>query len=171
MTGAREPYTTLAAYNAWANRRVFDACAVLDDGAYRAHRGAFFGSIHRTLNHQLLVDLLFLSRLEGVPPPEGVARLDHELHATFDDLRAARVDTDARLVATVAAIDPATLDRDLAFDGIGGGRYAFRRFEILLTLFNHQTHHRGQVHAMLTAAGAPSLELDVIDWLHGSRSA
>jgi uncharacterized damage-inducible protein DinB len=83
-------------YNAWANRRLYEACAALNPTDYRAPRPSFFGSIHATLNHILVGDRVWMGRLEGAP--SGIERLDQVLYDEFSDLRAARESEDARIL-------------------------------------------------------------------------
>src|SRR4051794_30228644 len=71
----------LARYNAWANERLYAACGELADTERKAPRPAFFGSIHRTLNHLLVGDRVWLSRLAG--EAHGIASLDQELYEDF----------------------------------------------------------------------------------------
>src|SRR3954452_14701948 len=101
------PFPMLAAYNAWANRRLYDAAAALPDAAYRADRGAFFKSVHGTLNHLLVTDRIWMQRFTGT----GTApdRLDAILFETFGELRAAREAEDRRIVDYVDGLDDARL--------------------------------------------------------------
>ena len=92
-------FRQVAQYNAWANERIYTAAAALSDGERKAKRPSFFGSIHATLNHILVGDRLWLSRL--VNQPAGISALDQELYDDFEELRAARVTEDERLVAIV----------------------------------------------------------------------
>ena len=148
-------------YNAWANTRLYDAAARLDGEQYRADRGAFFKSVHGTLNHLLVTDRIWMQRFTG----EGDApnRLDAILFESFDDLRAARAAEDRRIVDFVDGLD----------DGRIAGTIKYRRvsspeeFEqqlapALAHWFNHQTHHRGHVHALLTGLVGEAPELDLL---------
>lgn len=154
----------MARFNAWVNERVYDAVAGLPDDDYRADRKAFFGSIHNTLNHLLVVDRLWTGRIEGVD--RGARSLDQILHDDFASLRAARREEDERLVALVDRLSDAELAAPVRYRRIlGDGPQETRCDHILVTLFNHQTHHRGQVHAMLTQAGVVTPPLDVIFFL------
>ena len=101
----KDHYTTFAGYNAWANRRLYDAAAQLSDAEYRADKGAFFKSMHGTLNHLLATDRIWMKRFTG----EGEApdRLDAILHERLADLRAAREAEDRRIVAWVGGLDEA----------------------------------------------------------------
>ncbi len=153
-------YAALGAYNAWANARVFDAAAALPDADYRADRGAFFKSVHGTLNHLLVTDRIWMKRFTGT----GTApdRLDAILFEALDDLWHARRSEDARLTSFVAGLDdPALAGRFTYTRASTPERYEQELGPALDHLFNHHTHHRGQVHAMLTAATgeAPSLDL------------
>ncbi len=156
----KSQFQMLAAYNDWVNRRLYDAAAALSEADYRADRGAFFGSLHGTLNHLLLGDRIWLQRFTG----EGAAldELDAILYDDFAELRAARHAEDSRIIAYVEGLS----DADLA----GVVRYRSTRnpaeieqylAPLLLHFFNHQTHHRGQAHCLLTelTGEAPSFDL------------
>ena len=153
---------TMSAYNATMNRRFYAAAATLTDEARRLDRGAFFGSVHATLSHLLWADTGWMARLAGWNPP-GVPLADSPRYvAAFDDLRARRADADARIADWAAELDPARLSGDLTYVSAAAGREFTRPVALLVThLFNHQTHHRGQVHAMLTAAGATTGATDL----------
>lgn len=145
-------FPLLARFNRWANGRYYACCAALSDAELRRERGAFFGSIHRTLNHILVVDRLWLGRIEGAA--SGIASLDQILYDDFDDLWTARADEDERLIAFIDGLTPHELERLVRYRFVDGTRAASPLHLILVTLFNHQAHHRGQVHALLTQAGA-----------------
>ena len=100
-------FRTFARYNAWANARLYAACGALSEAAYLAERPVFFGSIHRTLNHVLVGDRLWLGRITGVPA--GIPTLDTELFPDRDALRAAREAEDARIIGLVDGYDDARL--------------------------------------------------------------
>jgi len=145
---------TMAAYNAEMNRRVYAAAARLDDAARRAARGAFFGSIHATLSHILWGDRMWMSRLDGWERPPGNAAASTALFPDFAELSALRVADDARIADWAGRLTQDRLDGDLTWFSGGTGREQTRPLGLIVAhLFNHQTHHRGQVHAMLTAAG------------------
>jgi uncharacterized damage-inducible protein DinB len=154
----------MARFNAWVNVRLFDSVARLPDAAYRADRGAYFGSIHHTLNHLLVVDRLWSRRIEGAD--HGIRTLDQILYDGFAELRAAREAEDRRLVDLVDGLDDERLKRPVTYRRIiGDGLEVARTDHILITLFNHQTHHRGQIHALLTQAGVEPEPWDVIFYL------
>ena len=150
----------MARFNEWVNGRVYGAAAALPASVYRADEGLFFGSVHNTLNHILAVDRMWIARIEGVP--HGLTSLNPILHDDFDTLRAARVDEDAGFIRLVDGMDAATLNRPVRYTRmIGTGEEEIRAAHILLTLFNHQTHHRGQVTAVLARHGIEYPPLDV----------
>ena len=150
-------------YNRWANRRLYDACAILPDEAYRARRPSFFGSIHRTLNHILVGDRIWLGRIRG-EPPNGLP-LDAELYPDFATLRAARESEDDRIRAFADGLSESDLAGVIEYANTSGARFAMPLGLILQHVFNHQTHHRGQVHALLKEAGAEPPALDIVVYL------
>jgi uncharacterized damage-inducible protein DinB len=155
---------TMARYNAWQNDSLYGAADALDDAARRADRGAFFGSIHGTLAHLLWGDSLWLHRFTGSPAPD-VATIAESARWVPDwrDLCHRRTDLDARLMAWTDGMADADLDGDLTWRSVVLGRDLSRPRRVLaMHVFNHQTHHRGQVHAMLTAAGARPADTDLI---------
>jgi len=154
---------TLARYNHWANERLFDACRALDDDAYRAERGAFFGSIHRTLNHILVGDRAWLSRLEGVD--RGIRSLDQILYDDLPSLVDARMEEDARIIAFVDGLAPEQLDEPLVYRTIAGKAQETPIGLVVLHMINHATHHRGQVHCMLSQIPTDPPPLDLIYFL------
>ena len=153
-------FEMLAAYNAWANQRLYEATAQIPDADYRADRGAFFGSLDGTLNHLLLGDRIWMHRFtgEGSEPTE----LDAILFEDLADLRRARETEDARIVAYVDSLDEARLAGTIRYRSTRSPAEIEQRLApLLLHFFNHQTHHRGQAHCLLTgvAGEAPSLDL------------
>lgn len=157
-------FRRLAAYNCWANERLYEAVGRLSPAAFAAPRVGFFPSIARTLNHLLLVDLLWMGRLDG-GDTKGITRLDQQLHADFDSLRAARRATDARLIAYVGGLDDAALASAISYRTTSGEPQVMPCEQMLSHLFNHQTHHRGQVHAMLSSTPVAPPPLDLLFFL------
>lgn len=157
MQGA---FVRLARYNRWANARLFAACGELDEVAYYAVRAAFFGSIHRTLNHILLADRAWQSRIDQDRAPN--LPLDTELYQDRDELRLAREAEDLRLLERVSALDAAGLARRVGYRNSSGKLFENEVGDILQHVFNHQTHHRGQVHGMLSATNVAPPPLDLI---------
>lgn len=154
---------TMARYNAWQNDSLYAAAAELDEEGRRAPRGAFFGSIHATLNHLLWADRMWLSRFgRGEAPGGGIAG-SLTLVAEWEALCAARRQMDAVIVDWADALVPGDLAGDLVWhSGATGREMARPRALCVMHMFNHQTHHRGQVHAMLTAAGAVPGPTDLV---------
>jgi uncharacterized damage-inducible protein DinB len=154
---------TMARYNRWQNESLYGAAGLLDDAARRADRGAFFGSIHGTLCHLLWGDRLWMHRFAGTPRPEAGIPASPELVADWETLRAERQAFDREIEDWAAALDPEWLSGDMTWFSAAGDRQFTMPKALLVThMFNHQTHHRGQVHAMLTAAGARPGDTDLI---------
>jgi uncharacterized damage-inducible protein DinB len=142
----------LARYNVWMNSRLYDACAAMPDADRKADVGAFFKSIHGTLNHLLVGDSVWMGRFEG--PVFVPASLAQELHADFDALRQARVAMDERITAWASGLTPEVLAGELAYTSIVNP--APRRMPMWIAVahfFNHQTHHRGQLTTLLMQRG------------------
>jgi uncharacterized damage-inducible protein DinB len=155
-----ENFRQLAAYNHWANLRLYGAALELPEEAYRRSTGVFFGSLHGTLNHLLLTDRIWLKRLTGTG--EHPDRLDAILYDDRRDLLRARMAEDARLNEVVESYTGSDLIGPVAYLTTSGKAYHQPLQHILLHLFNHQTHHRGQAHAccsILTGSEPPSLDL------------
>ncbi len=153
----------LARYNEWANRRLFAACRALPPEEYHRSRRAFFGSIHGTLNHLLVADRIWLDRLAGHAPRH--ARLDEQPCATLDELETARRIEDERFAAVVDGLGEADLRREVRYATTSGAPQATPMADILLHLFNHHTHHRGQVHDQLSQTPVAPPPLDLILFL------
>jgi uncharacterized damage-inducible protein DinB len=152
-------FQMLARYNSTANERLYAACAQLDDNEYRKPRAGSFGSIHALLNHILLGDRRWMGLFESgqrVTPP-----LNQILYDDFSKLRRERVREDVRVEAFFAHLDVAFWARSFAYTNNQGKDYVETAHVACTHLFNHQTHHRGQVHVMLsqTTTNPPSLDL------------
>lgn len=153
-------FEQFAAYNRWANARLYAAAAALPDEDYRRPVGVFFNSLNGTLNHLLLADRLWLRRLTG--KGEHPDRLDAIIHDDLHELACARSKEDERIVALVTSYNDADLDRVHGYRTTSGQPQEQRIADILQHLFNHQTHHRGQAHAccsILTGKEPPYLDL------------
>lgn len=158
----RDGCQTLARYNRWQNRSLYEAADAAGEAARRAERGAFFGSIHATLAHLLWADYIWFARLDGWEKPAGGIAESARFVATWADLEAMRRIADARIVRWAEGLAPGALEGELAWWSGAAGREVRRpRALLVLHVFNHQTHHRGQVHAMLTAAGARPGDTDL----------
>jgi len=166
VTTSPEWARALAGYNRWMNERLYEVCAGLPDAERRRDAGAFFGSIHGTLNHLLLADLIWLGRFEG-EPYTGFETLADELHADFEALRRARAATDDRIDAFAARLDAAALAAELEFTSFVTPRERSFPLWVLVThFFNHQTHHRGQLTTLLSQGGHDPGVTDLM-WLPG----
>lgn len=160
-------FRRLARYNRWANRRLYEACGRLSDEEYFAPRTGFFPSIHKTLNHILLADRIWLGRFEQ--KPSGIDRLDAVLYEERAALSEARAAEDERILRLVGAYDDAALAADLHYRNMAGEPKQYQVGVLLGHLFNHQTHHRGQAHAMLSGTPVPPPELDLLLFLPEDR--
>ena len=159
-TGLIGHFQTLARYNSAANRRLYRASATLSEEALGRSRGAFFDSILGTLNHLLVGDKIWMARFEGGEAPS--TGLDAILFVRFDPLTAARVAMDARIENFMANLSPAFLAGSIRYVNNEGRVFDDQLSLLLPHFFNHQTHHRGQVHALLCQAGVaqpPVLDL------------
>jgi len=153
-------YEMFAAYNRWANERIYDAASKLSDADYRADRGAFFKSVHGTLNHMVVGDLIWMRRFTGTG--ESPSRLDAILYEDFSALRAARRAEDERIVRWVEGLSDEKIASTFRYRTVLNPKTIEQPLGPALDhFFNHQTHHRGQLHCLLTAitGDAPSLDL------------
>ena len=152
----------MTAYNAEMNRRLYAAAANLSDAERKADRGAFWKSIHGTLVHLYWADFQWMSRFDGWEKTNVPIKQSAGMIEDFDDLRARRIKADADMEAWAGRIDVAWLGEDLVwFSGAAGREMRRPKSKLLVHLFNHQTHHRGQAHAMLTACGQPTGDTDL----------
>lgn len=162
---ALEPLRLSAAYNRWANERIYATCALLDDADYRRDLGAYFRSVHGTLNHQLLADRLWLGRIRGQAPE--FTRLDAEIGSELRELRAQRAATDQAIADCVHALTQPELDRPMRYVSLMTGKRMTLPLWVALTqLFNHQIHHRGQLTALLSRLGVDYGDIDLV-WMPG----
>ena len=159
----REHYRMFARYNQWANRRLYAAAADLSESEYRADHGAFFGSIHGTLNHLLVTDRIWMQRMSGTG--ESYSRLDLILHEELSELRAARGAEDERIIGWVDTLDDDALSGTFSYMRVSSPEPVTQPLgPALAHLFNHHAHHRGQAHALITRIAGRSAgpELDLI---------
>jgi uncharacterized damage-inducible protein DinB len=154
---------TMAAYNSEMNRRIYAAADRLSDAERRADRGAFWKSIHGTLSHLVWGDRNWMSRLAAWPKPPVPLRESAGMIEGWAALREARLETDAGIEAWAAGVDEAFIGGELEwFSGAMQRDIRAPRAFVLMHLFNHQTHHRGQVHALITAGGQDTGDTDLI---------
>ena len=155
-------YQMFAGYNAWCNERLYAAAATLTDADYRADRGAFFKSVHGTLNHLLVGDRIWMRRFTGagdVPP-----HLDAILYDDFEGLRAARRSEDTLISRYISRLSDGDLNSVLRYRTVVRPQTIEQPLAPALDhFFNHQTHHRGQAHALLSSIigneATPSFDL------------
>ena len=154
-----EPWAQYARYNRLANESLYAVCAELRDDEYRRDLGAFFGSVHGTLNHLLLGDTIWMTRFEGGTHPS--TGLDAILFDRFADLREARRQMDLRIERLFASL-PAGFDRGSVHYVNNSGFESQDPLSVILPhFFNHQTHHRAQVHTLLSQLGHAPPVLDL----------
>jgi len=168
-----ENYRFLARYNRWFNERLYEACGRLPDDQRKADRGAFFGSIHGTLNHLLWADRLWLRRFadQGVAfssledgllaLPEGAVHATL-LYAEWSALGAERTQLDAAIERWVQEMPADFPMRVLRYRNTRGVQREHPAWQALTHFFNHQTHHRGQVTTLLAQAGVDPGITDLI---------
>jgi uncharacterized damage-inducible protein DinB len=162
----KQHFEQFASYNRWANARLYEAALALGDADYRRDVGAFFKSLHGTLNHLLLTDRIWLKRLTG--EGDHPNRLDAILYEDRSQLALARADEDDRIVRFIASLDDGAIAGTLRYANTSGKRFEQPRAEILAHLFNHQTHHRGQAHTILSiCTGREPPSLDVLGMQRG----
>lgn len=153
---------TMAAYNSEMNRRIYAAADTLTDAERQADQGAFWSSIHGTLCHLVWADRNWMSRLAGWPKPPVGQRDSATMIQDWGALRAARVAADAGIEAWTAGLDAVSLTEDMVwFSGAAQQEVRKQRGFMLAHFFNHQTHHRGQAHALLTRYGRETGDTDL----------
>jgi len=160
MNFEKDYFLELAAYNRWANGLLYDVVATLDEADYLADRGAFFGSMHRTLCHIYVGDAIWMGRMNARP-----ARFKSLDAAPFDDfasLRAGRQEMDEHIEDTVRRIAVGDVGRAFPYHDIAGNEQSVPLCVALAHVFNHETHHRGQVHDMLSQLGKEAPAIDLI---------
>lgn len=153
----------MARYNRWQNESLYGAAGRLSDRERRRDRGAFFGSIHATLAHLVWADRLWLGRFRQTPPSPVAMADGLAAFPSWQALQDERIACDTAIVRWADALAPDWLNGDLTYYSmsahreIGGLRWVF-----VAHFFNHQTHHRGQAHVILTGLGKPAPELDML---------
>jgi uncharacterized damage-inducible protein DinB len=153
---------TMAEYNAGMNRRLYGAAARLSDAERRMPRGAFWGSIHGTLTHIFWGDQQWMSRFDAWPKPTTRIKQSAGMIEGFAELSSEREKADASISRWAAKVDDAWLGEDLTWFSGAANHEVRAPLRLLVThFFNHQTHYRGQVHAMLTAAGQETGDTDL----------
>jgi uncharacterized damage-inducible protein DinB len=146
----------MARYNRWQNANLYGVADTLSDEERRRERGAFFGSIHKTLSHLLWADRIWMSRFSSaVEKPQAGIPESVSLYPDWDGLERERVAFDETIIGWADTLDPAWLVGDLTwYSGAAKREVTKPKCQLVMHFFNHETHHRGQVHCMLTQAGA-----------------
>jgi uncharacterized damage-inducible protein DinB len=152
----------MARYNRWQNENLYGVADRLSAEERRRERGAFFGSIEKTLNHLLWGDRAWMSRFAAAPKPPGGIAESVALHGDWAHLKTERADFDRTIINWADTVEPAWLAADQTYLSVAIGREVTKPRWVLVThMFNHQTHHRGQVHCMLTQAGGRPSDTDL----------
>jgi len=147
---SKSRYRMFAGYNAWCNERLYDAAAQVADAEYRADRGAYFTSLHGTLNHLLVGDRIWMKRFTGAG--DMPASLDAILYDDFEALRTARRSQDTLISRYIDRLSDADLNRPMRYRTVVNPQTIEQALAPALDhFFNHQTHHRGQAHALLSS--------------------
>jgi uncharacterized damage-inducible protein DinB len=158
-------FSQMAKYNTWANARLYEMARGLPDKLYRKNVGAFFGSLHGTLNHLLVTDRIWMRRFTGIGD-DHPNKLNAILFEDLPSLELARREEDERIVQYVDGLTDSDISRDLDYSTTSGTPQRNQLRELLAHLFNHQTHHRGQAHTILTVLGIPEPQpLDLLAML------
>jgi uncharacterized damage-inducible protein DinB len=150
----------MADYNEWMNTRLYEVCATLDEETLRAEKGAFFGSIYLTLNHIAYSDLAFLSRFEG--RPDQAPKINVDLFGNFAKLKLERVSLDRRISVWAEGLSQTWLEEPLTYKSqVDGQIRTLAQWVLVNHMFNHQTHHRGQVTTLLSQMGIDMGSTDI----------
>ena len=153
-------FQMFAAYNRWANEELYQAAGKLSQEAYNRDVGAFFGSMNGTLNHILVADRIWMKRFSQTG--DHPDKLDAILETEFQNLQLAREREDRRIIDWVESLDEDALEEEFSYRTITTPMDITQRLGPAVShLFNHQTHHRGQAHMILSVLGdnPPSLDL------------
>ena len=153
---------TMARYNAWQNRQLMRAFARLSPKAMRTDHGAYFGTILGTANHILWGDGMWMSRFAGVEKPPGGIADSVDLTASREDWELARFRMDSAMLLWAERLRSVDLAGEVRwYSGAMGRDMAKPVAHCVMHMFNHQTHHRGQIHAMLTTSGVEAPVTDL----------
>lgn len=144
-------YQLMARYNQWMNEKLYAVCAEIPDATRKKDMGAFFKSMHGTLNHLLYGDIVWIARFKRQVVPTEIIE---ELHAAFGDLRAAREAKDREILEWAATLTPEWLNAPFEFtSNVDRKTRVMPAWTLVSHLFNHQTHHRGQLTALIHQTG------------------
>ncbi|NES19127.1 MAG: damage-inducible protein DinB [Symploca sp. SIO3E6] len=152
MNKTTDYFQRLSQYNQWMNKRLYQVCEAIPDSVRKEDRGAFFRSIHGTLNHILLADKVWLGRFYA--QPFEIQSLAQELYTEFETLHQERQNTDKEIQDWVDSLTEEQLALPLTFTSVSQPRECvFPLWHAALHFFNHQTHHRGQLTTLLSQSG------------------
>jgi uncharacterized damage-inducible protein DinB len=152
----------MARYNRWQNGNLYGVADRLSEEERRRERGAFFGSIHKTLSHLVWADRIQMSRFTNEPRPQAGIAESVSLYPDWTALKEERTRFDGSIIGWADAVDPAWLAGDHTYySGAMNRELTKPRWVLVAHMFNHQTHHRGQVHCMLTQAGGRPSDTDL----------
>ena len=144
-------YETMAEYNQWMNQKLYAICAEIPDEKRKENLGAFFKSIHGILNHLLYGDRAWMGRFSGQP---FAGKIGQELYSNFDVLRQERELMDIQIIEWSKQLSPEWLDQTFEYTSNVDGKTRILPTWVLVThMFNHQTHHRGQLTTLLSQLG------------------
>ena len=164
----KQALLTLADYHNWTFEILYANLAPLSNEQYRKDVGLFFGSVHRTLNHLLVADQIWFGRCIGTPVT-GIA-LNTELETARDQLQQRLLESSARWRDLIESLDTAQLSDAITYTNMAGARFTQPLPSLLFHVFNHGTHHRGQISAAITACSVAAPEMDLINYLRLPRS-
>ena len=150
-------------FNKWTNDKIITFCKKLTENEYKKERKAFFSSIHGTLNHLLVVDRAFTSRIEG--RKHDLKNLNQILYENLFQLEGARIKEDNNLIDLVNNLSEESINKEITYQNFDEKKTTCTINMMLITMFNHQTHHRGQVHNMLSQAGMKPPQIDIPDFI------
>ena len=161
-------FTSMAKYNSWANTRLYKMARGLPEESYRKNVGAFFGSLHGTLNHLLVGDRIWMRRFTGTG--DHPTKLNAILFDDLPSLDLARREEDKRIIQFVDGLSDLEIGKNLEYSTLSGAPQRQPLQDLLAHFFNHQTHHRGQAHMILTVLGITEPEpLDLLIMLREKR--
>lgn len=159
----KQNFELLARYNQWMNAKLYDAASRLDNDALHSDVGAFFGSVMGTLNHLLVGDTIWLKRftehpatfrsLDRIRPMPHPYTLTQPLHTQLQELRDARDAMDEVIIDLSLEATDTAYDQPLTYTNMAGQTATKRFGQLMQHVFNHQTHHRGQITTLLSQAG------------------
>lgn len=148
----KHTFELMARYNQWMNKKLYEVCAGIPDESRKKDLGAFFKSIHGTLNHLLYGDKAWMGRFTGVP--FHVTTIGENLYEDFEQLRTERIATDQQILDWVPTLRPAWLNADFEYtSNVDGQTRVLPTWVLVMHMFNHQTHHRGQVTTLIKQLG------------------